>query len=207
MRLLTQRLFRVYCARLAVTCALLVMTWTAGVAQAAAQIDNFEQPYPYVVIEQDVRKVLSEFGRNIGIATTVSDKVRGVVRGNTQTGETAASFLHWLAQTQGLVWYVDRKTLFVSAQDENKTVPLPASHLSMAQRRDVAAQWPIAGMGVHVEDDGPSKNVIVTGPPAFSKRIAAVIAAYRSPHVSRGGSATVTVYRGRGGSQNVAVPR
>src|SRR5262247_962222 len=41
----------------------------------------FARPFQYVVINQDVRGVLTEFGRNMGVPVILSDKVGGRVRG------------------------------------------------------------------------------------------------------------------------------
>lgn len=65
-----------------------------------------------------------KFGRNIGVATEISKKVSGVVRGRAQRGDTAQSFLQRIGTDHDLVWYLDRDTLFVSTQQDNMTKAL-----------------------------------------------------------------------------------
>ncbi|MGO3123941.1 MAG: hypothetical protein ACTIKR_07950 [Advenella sp.] len=123
--------------------------WSGTWATTNAAI--LQRPYPYVIIEQDLRDVLVEFGRNIGVATEISKKVNGVVRGRAQSGDTAASFLHRIGADHDLVWYLDRDTLFVSTQQDNKTEGLSLAQVGMKRRLAVVQEWSKKGKGVQVE--------------------------------------------------------
>ena len=48
----------------------------------------FTEPYAYVLVEQDVRAALEEFGHNLGLIVVMSDKVRGKSRSRVR-GESA----------------------------------------------------------------------------------------------------------------------
>src|ERR671930_240108 len=68
----------------------------------------FARPFQYVVINQDVRGILTEFGRNMGVPVILSDKVGGRVRGQVveraKSQESAGEFLTRLAEANGLTW-------------------------------------------------------------------------------------------------------
>ena len=48
-------------------------------------------PYKYVVIEQDLKDALLEFGRNINVPVKVSDEVKGKLRGDRGAGRRRSS--------------------------------------------------------------------------------------------------------------------
>ena len=48
-------------------------------------------PYKYVVIEQDLKDALIEFGRNINVPVKVSDEVKGKLRGDLGAGRPRSS--------------------------------------------------------------------------------------------------------------------
>ncbi|WP_462383587.1 type III secretion protein [Pseudomonas sp. Marseille-QA0892] len=89
-----------------------LMLSLSGIATAAD--DWRDQPYAYRVIDQDVRGVLTELGRNLGIPVVLSRSVEGKVRGNTRA-DTAGEFLTRVATANGLVWYQDGAVLMVDS--------------------------------------------------------------------------------------------
>jgi type III secretion protein C len=106
-------------------------------------------PYRYMVIDQDLKGVLTEFGRNIDLPVQVSDLVKGRLRGRLPAG-TAREFLDRLCESYGLVWYFDGAVLHVSvksemktelinlprlAPDELKALPVKLEELGIADRR------------------------------------------------------------------------
>lgn len=165
-----------------------------------------KQRYPYVVIEQDLKDVLLELGRNLGIATQITKSVRGVVRGGTQPNETADAFLRRLGSAHDLVWFLDHDTLLVSTQQENKTESVSVPQMDAAQRRQLAQEWSDKGAGVHVALDERSGRLLVTGPASFHERMASTLAVAQKAPALRSGMG-VTVYRGGAGPQEVTVPR
>lgn len=181
-------------------CTLLPAAW------AVARASVLEQPYPYVVIEQDLKDVLLELGRNLGIATQITKPVRGVVRGGTQPNETADAFLRRLGSAHDLVWFLDHDTLLVSTQRENKTESVSVTHLDTERRRQIAQEWSEKGAGVHVALDERSGKLLVTGPASFQERIASALAVVQKTPAPQGGRG-VTVFRSGSSPQEVIVPR
>lgn len=205
-------IFRFFGVRMALLGVVLSIGLGCASAHAVTQIGMLNQPYPYLVIEQDLRMVLSEFGRNLGIETKVSQNVGGVVRGMRHV-DSADAFLRSLADAHDLVWYMDRNTLFVSTRKENSTELLPAPSMKAEQRQALASEWSRQGAGINIVLDDRSPALVVTGPTSFRERIAAVVNSQRvtsSPGLalSHGrGEAEIMVYRGKAGRQRVMVSR
>ena len=76
-----------------VSAVLMAAAILIGLPQAAGAADPKwpPGPYKYVVIEQDLKDALLEFGRNINVAVKVSDEVKGRLRGDSGSG-TAEEF-------------------------------------------------------------------------------------------------------------------
>src|SRR5215467_12656878 len=94
---------------------------TAPLARAHAMEPKWPTgPYKYLVIDQDIKGVLSEFGRNVDMPVDLSDQVKGRLRGRLPTA-SAKEFLDSLCESYGLVWYFDGAVLHVNAKAELKT--------------------------------------------------------------------------------------
>lgn len=189
-------------------CCGLVLLGLSFQALAQSQPGLLAQPYPYLIIEQDLRQVLRELGRNLGVGVDVSRGVSGVVRG-VRRGDSADGFLRRLAQAHDLVWYLDRDTLYVSTRDENATEVMPAVGLNGQQRRHLMEQWSRQSVGIAIDVDNRPSSLVVTGPLSFRQRIAALVG--RAPVAATrvaasGGTAGITVYRGRNGSRQTVTP-
>ncbi|OZI42386.1 hypothetical protein CAL20_02560 [Bordetella genomosp. 4] len=202
-------IFRFFGARMEMLGVVLSIGLGCASAHAVTQIGMLNQPYPYLVIEQDLRIVLSEFGRNLGIETKVSRNVGGMVRG-LRNVDSADAFLRSLTDAHDLVWYMDRNTLFVSTRKENSTEVLPVPSMNVEQRQALASEWSRQGAGISIVLDDRSPALFVTGPASFRERIAAVVSSERvtsSPGVHSRDVAEITVYRGQAGPQRVMVSR
>lgn len=176
--------------------------------QALAQPGLLAQPYPYLIIEQDLRQVLRELGRNLGVGVDVSRGVSGVVRG-VRRGDSAEGFLRRLAQAHDLVWYLDRDTLYVSTRDENATEVISAVGLNGQQRLHLMEQWSRQSVGVAIDVDNRPSSLVVTGPLSFRQCIASLVggAPVGGTRVAASGDAAgITVYRGRNGSRQRVTP-
>jgi type III secretion protein C len=102
-------------------------------------------PYKYVVVEQDLKDALVEFGRNTNLPVKVSDEVSGKLRGEFPAAN-AAQFLERLCESYGLVWYFDGSLLYINATAELRTEvidlgPLKASDVAEKLTRLGIADW------------------------------------------------------------------
>lgn len=75
------------------------------------------EPFGYVIVEQDLAGLLLEFAAHYGIPISISERVQGVVRGRLPPAPPRA-FLDNLARIYGLLWYYDGFVLHISAIDE-----------------------------------------------------------------------------------------
>ncbi|WP_010202892.1 hypothetical protein, partial [Pseudomonas amygdali] len=101
---------------------LILLCLLSGVLKAASerQPDWFSEPYAYVLVDQDIRGALTEFGQHLGLIVVFSEKVRGNARG-TVRGEDAGEFLTRLCAANQLSWYFDGNVLHIAGADEVAT--------------------------------------------------------------------------------------
>src|SRR5262245_2477779 len=64
-------------------------------------------PYTYVVLNQEVRQVLLEFGQNMNVPVKISDQVQRRKLRGPLTVMAAGEFLKTVCDSAGLVWYFD----------------------------------------------------------------------------------------------------
>jgi type II secretory pathway component GspD/PulD (secretin) len=185
------------------TCMTRMPTWTRsggvalGMIAALACVDTapaagnqpawFAHPYQYVVINQDLRGVLTEFGRNVGVPVILTDKVGGRVRGqaaertNGGSEQTAGGFLQQLAEANGLTWYFDGSILYVSTDQEFSTqlvegekLRLDAVVAEMKRLSLLDERFPLRS----ADNAGP---ISVSGPPAYVAVVRQVAEKLRPP--------------------------
>lgn len=161
-----------------------------------------DAPYDYVVLDQDIRATFTDFGRNLGIAVSLSDTVKGRVRGRVDA-TTAGEFLDRLSDSNGLNWYFDGAVLHVSAASEYATRTVPIGGL---RSEDV-----IAGLDrLEIADDrfdirGGTGVVSVSGPPAFVAAVRDYVQNMQpAPAAPDQDHPNVRVFRGRIGGETVA---
>lgn len=142
---------------------------TAARAQdepVTADPDWFATPYAYVLVEQDVRAALEEFGHNLGLIVVMSDKVRGKSRNNVR-GVTAGDFLTLLCDSNGLSWYFDGNVLYLTADGETGTRLFKAQGQDLGQLQDYLASLDVYGKQMSVRPGPDGDELFVSGPPAY----------------------------------------
>jgi type III secretion protein C len=144
--------------------ALISMSVRAQDEQATANPDWFATPYAYVLVEQDVRAALEEFGHNLGLIVVMSDKVRGRSRSNVR-GESAGEFLNLLCDSNGLSWYFDGNVLHLTADSETGTRLFKTQDLGQLQ--DYLASLDVYGKQMSVRPGPDGNELFVSGPPAY----------------------------------------
>ena len=159
-------------------------------------------PYKYMVIDQDIKSVLIEFGRNVDVPVEVSDQIKGRLRGRLQV-TTAKEFLNMLCESYGLVWYFDGAVLHVHARTEVKTELVNIGRLSPDEVANKLNMLGIADPRFPVRSTPDAGVVSVSGPPSFVSLVRqTLIASARasSPPAakedSHGDDVRVRVFRG-----------
>ncbi|KTB63528.1 type III secretion protein [Pseudomonas fluorescens] len=171
--------------------------FSAGFAHAAEEPAWFSQPYAYVLVDQDVRSALEEFGHNLDVPLVLSDKVRGKAR-STISAATAGEFLQTLCSTNGLTWYFDGNLLYLNASDEISTKLFKASALDLDQLQAYLNNLDVFGQQLSMRNGPEGDEVFVSGPPPYlalvqqhvdhlqPKVVAAPVARERGVRVFRG---------------------
>ena len=190
---------------LAAVSALLLPTLTAS-----GRPSWFARPFQYVVINQDVRGVLTEFGRNMGVPMILSDKVGGRVRGEvverTKSQQTAGEFLNRLAEANGLTWYFDGSILYVSVDQEFSTQLIEVGSLTSDAIVAELRRLILMDDRFSVRSAGNAGLISVSGPPAFVAIVRQVIEKLRPPAPVAGDDPRVRVFRGGAPAEVVRAP-
>jgi len=131
----------------------------------------FATPYAYVLVEQDVRAALEEFGHNLGLIVVLSDKVRGQSRSNVR-GESAGDFLTLLCDSNGLSWYFDGNILYLTTDAETGTRLFKAKGQNLEQLQDYLASLDVYGKQMSVRPGPDGEELFVSGPPAYLAMVA-----------------------------------
>jgi type III secretion protein C len=123
-------------------------------------------PYRYLVIDQDIKGVLIEFGRNVGLPVDVSDQVKGRLRGQLATA-TADAFLRNLCESYGLVWYFDGTVLHVSAKTEVRLELVNIGRLPPGEAVEKLKALGVSDAQFPVRTTADAGVVSISGPPPF----------------------------------------
>jgi type III secretion protein C len=176
----------------------------AGSVHAGAKPRWADTPYKYIIIDQDIRDVLTEFGQNLKIPVKISEtlagrRIRGGMDGTSD--RSAQDFLQTLCDSYGCVWYFDGTFLHISGQNEVGTELVELNRLrpedALRQLGDLQLNDP--RFSVRVTDDG--RMLLVAGPPAYRSAVRRRASGLRSD--AKGASETrmkespeVQVFRG-----------
>ena len=160
-------------------------------------------PYKYLIIDQDARDVLIEFGRNINLPIEVSPNVAGrQIRGRIPE-LSAKAFLERICESYGLVWYFDGAVLHVNLDGE-----LATELINLNSVKPEAALRQLDELGVSdprfniraTEDAGV---LSVSGPPPYRSLVRKTITALEDAlqprpvrEVKAGDHVKVRVFRG-----------
>jgi type II secretory pathway component GspD/PulD (secretin) len=126
----------------------------------------YSEPYAYVLVDQDVRSALEEFGRNLGLIVVQSDKVHGKSR-NTVRAQTAGDFLTSLSDANGLTWYFDGNVLYINTDDEIGTRLFRAANMNLDQLQAYLSNLDVYGKQMSMRASPDGDELFVSGPPAY----------------------------------------
>lgn len=168
---------------LKIVSAVLTAAILVGMPQVARALDPKwpPGPYRYVVIEQDLKDALIEFGRNINVPVKVSDVVKGKLRGDLGSG-SAEEFFKRLTASQGLA-----SELRTEVIDLGRILPTDVvsklSKLGIADPRYPIRTTPGSGL------------ISVSGPPPYIVLVRQTLIAM-ARQVPEGEDTRVRVFRG-----------
>jgi type II secretory pathway component GspD/PulD (secretin) len=139
-------------------------------------------PYRYLVVEQDLRDILAEFGRNLNIGVQISDQVTGrKIRGRLPI-TTAKEFLTRLCESYGLVWYYDGAKLHIYAENEVRAEMVSLGQVNPGVMKERLQQLGIADPRYSILTPGDNSRVLsVSGPPRYLEHVREAVAAMQKP--------------------------
>ena len=132
------------------------------------------------MLDQDIKDVLAEFGRNINVPIDVSNQVKGRLRGRIPAA-TAKGFLDKLCESYGLVWYFDGAAMHISAKSEMKTEVINIGRLSVDDLTDELNKLGIADPRFPVRSAPGTGVVSISGPAPFIALVRHTVAAMVRP--------------------------
>jgi type II secretory pathway component GspD/PulD (secretin) len=162
-------------------------------------------PYRYLVVDQDLRDILAEFGRNLNMGVEISNQVTGRrIRGRMPI-TTAKEFLTRLCASYGLVWYYDGAKLHINAENEVRSEMVSLGQVNPAVMKERLQELGIADARYEIRTPGDNSRVLaVSGPPRYLEHIREAVAAMQKPvapaknvqEVPNGDYKNVRIFRG-----------
>jgi len=137
-----------------------------GPGRAAAEPPWPAGPYGYIVVEQDLRDVLKQFGANTGLRLALSDKVQGRVHGPLPS-VPPRQFLSDLAQQFGLDWTYDGSIISVTSTSEAQTEMLPLQGVAFDKLRDGLSSAGLLDSRYQLRPAMGGNIALVSGPPRY----------------------------------------
>lgn len=162
-----------------------------------------KEPYRYLVIDQDLREVLQEFGRNVRLPVRLSDNIsRRRVRGDLAVAPPR-EFLQRLCESYGLVWYYDGALLHISDENEVRTELLNTGSVDPQVFLGKLQALGVADPRFPIQAGGGGAVISVAGPPPYVALVRKTVEAMERSTVPRpvqevtnGDTLKVRVFRG-----------
>jgi len=165
----------------------------SAAAQARRILPWPDKPYPYVVLDQDVRDVLAAFGSNLDVPVKISDKVSGRVRGRLPE-LTPQKLLDHLAASFGLQWYYDGQVLYVTTVEEAVSEMLPLGPIRFEELQASLASLKLDDPRFPLRPLASANVALVSGPPRYVALVKETMQALQQAYQFQ-----TTIVRGRTG--------
>ena len=174
-------------------------------AQAEVTPEWYEQPYSYVVINQDLRGALEAFGRNLGLPMAISSKVKGNAQSNLRAA-SAGEFLDALCGSSGLTWFFDGNMLHVNSEDEIEISQFEPDGFQRDELQAALDELGVAGKHLSLRSSFHGDGLLISGPPPYMALVQQRIDQMQRPVVDEPAVVRergVRVFRGSAGIQVV----
>lgn len=158
---------------------LIVTTALMACPVLGAEAPWANQDYRYVVIKQDVRDVLQEFGRNLSLPMEVSRSVKGEMRGDIHA-DKAGEFLRKVCEANDLAWFYDGYVLHVVSREELNRQLIDLDGVNTDQLQAEINEIEI-GEPLNARFRHGGRRLEVAGPPAWLAEIEQRVASLRRP--------------------------
>jgi hypothetical protein len=136
-------------------------------------------PYNYFVVDQDVRAVLEQFGRNLNIPMRVSEQVEAKRLKGKLNAASPKEFLQWICDSYGLTWYFDGAVLHIFARSELRNVYLDLGAVSIEDLNQRLVRAGIADERFTIRATADPHLISVVGPPVYTALVRQMLNALR----------------------------
>lgn len=172
----------------------MLMLYLVTPGAIAESLGWYDQPYPYLVVNQEVRDVIEAFGTNLGLRVVVAEDVRGTVEKKVFEN-TAGNFLLAISETADLAWYVGESGVYFDSNDNVLREHISTSGYAETDIRKTIGALQKPGRGTSLLYDGASQQVIAMGPLSYLVMVRQAIG--RLPvQTAKKESTTTKIFRG-----------
>ncbi|NJM34470.1 MAG: type III secretion protein [Rhodomicrobium sp.] len=158
-------------------CYIFLSVIAMAVAAQAAEPKWPSGLYKYFIVDQDVKDVLTEFGRNINVPVKISDDVRGRRVKGSPPALDAKDFLENLCASYGLVWYYDGAVLHIATDGEIATDLIPLQFVKQDLALNRLREMGVLDPRFNVRSDPNSGVIFVSGPPDYRGKVKEAVVA------------------------------
>jgi type II secretory pathway component GspD/PulD (secretin) len=153
------------------------------------------ESYNYIVVDQDLRTVLEQFGINTGLRVVLSDAVQGKVRGRLPPA-SPRQFLNDVTEMFGLDWYYDGAAIAVSAKSEAQTELITLKGSSFSKLETALESAGINDDRYQLRAGPDEGSVIASGPPRYLAAVKRLVVSLSPASPQSSASTYVTIMRG-----------
>jgi type III secretion protein C len=164
--------------------AILACFVLAGSHAAAAPLNLPKTNYAYTVIDQDLPAALNEFGSNLGLRVSVSQAVRGRIRGRLPDA-SPRDFLDRLVALYNLQWYFDGQVLYVSSAEEAQSRVLVLGQVPFDRLQRTLVAFSITDERYTVQRAPAADLALASGPPRFVALVEQTVTALAAEEQAR----------------------
>lgn len=152
--------------------------------------------YPYVVVNQSVRAVLEEFGRNLSIPVVISQNVSGRINGRIRS-TSAQDFLDQVCRSHALAWFYDGSVLYIS---ERSDLESQSFNLDGVDRHKLQAEIDRLKIGEPLAAKTVGDTLRAVGPSTWLSTVNSLVKDSRIDVSPSKATIKVRVFRGRAGT-------
>ena len=173
------------------------------VTAQAAHLDWEMQLGEYVIVDQELRSVLTEIAGHLGVPARVSDAVKGRVHEKLSSA-TAKETVKQLATRYGFTWYFDGSALYFSSLTENSSRILPIGQVSFPFLQHELEELGILDTRFELRYAESGRSLYAAGPPRYLELVRETLDAANAQTVAKEQMKEVNVIYGSSNAQGLA---
>lgn len=154
----------------------------------------------YVVVDQDLKAVLSEISHHLGLPAHISDEIKGRVR-EKMAASSDKDLVRQLADRYGFTWYFDGSSLYFSALKENVSQIFPIGQVSPSYFQQELEKLSLLDSRFELRYSDSGRIVYASGPPRYVELVRQALEAANAQTIAKQQSRNINVIYGYGSTQ------